>query len=652
MAVALRWVAAFWALFLLAGCSSVSVSTGDSREFLTAKRGDILTSGQLSMNTGLAVQIAGESPHRCHFVEVDCRELVKDSTGLSDEARLAALAELWLQQALLLEKSLAPNPVFSPSPSDPHEVELIEHQRLAAYLEVARYAYGYLFYTERPAIERVFEDRQIQVKDYYNFAVQQVTGDLFEHYRSQAVQSEDGRFEVRVNHWRIQGYLDQLRLAKGRQLPDQILAAAALNFSGVRNEFRREGLGADFVANTALPWLQDGGAQLMKQPWLETPFSPLSVLIRFDEPDLAALMQTRRALIKGYDPHRQSKVEIQDKAVPLSANYTAPYALWLANSGFASQSVLSMFGLDQSLNRPHIYLMQPYDPERRIIIMLHGLASSPEAWVNTANELMGDSRLRKKYQIWQVYYPTSVPLIINRYAIYQAIEQTLEHFDPQGQHPASQQQVLIGHSMGGVLSRLLVSHSDEQVWQEFIHKYNLDEKRSLKAEKKVKPYLVFDPLPQVTRAVFISAPHRGTPMAQGTAARWLGALVRMPVEAFNSMKDLMSYLASPDGTVPLAVKESLNSINNLSDANPFVQMTEALPIADQVTYHSIMGNKTPDLPLAESSDGIVPYRSAHLDGAASELVIPYGHSVQETAQATLEIRRILRAHLDHIDSAE
>jgi hypothetical protein len=38
----------------------------------------------------------------------------------------------------------------------------------------------------------------------------------------------------------------------------------------------------------------------------------------------------------------------------------------------------------------------------------------------------------------------------------------------------------------------------------------------------------------------------------------------------------------------------------------------------------------------------VPYQSSHLPGATSELVIPFSHSVQETPEAILEIRRILR----------
>ena len=102
----------------------------------------------------------------------------------------------------------------------------------------------------------------------------------------------------------------------------------------------------------------------------------------------------------------------------------------------------------RSVGTPHVYLLQPFDPDRRIVVMLHGLASSPEAWINVANEVLGDEELRRNYQIWQVYYPTNLPLAVNNQAIREAIEQTLANFDPQGTAKASHDMVLVGHSMG------------------------------------------------------------------------------------------------------------------------------------------------------------------------------------------------------------
>ncbi|MBQ7248967.1 MAG: alpha/beta hydrolase, partial [Deltaproteobacteria bacterium] len=76
-----------------------------------------------------------------------------------------------------------------------------------------------------------------------------------------------------------------------------------------------------------------------------------------------------------------------------------------------------------------------------------------------------------------------------------------------------------------------------------------------------------------------------------------------------------------------------------------IQASTKLPIASSVPFHSIIGNNTPGVPLEKSNDGIVPYSSAHLEGAASEKVIVSGHSVQETPQGILELRRIINVHL-------
>jgi hypothetical protein len=87
-----------------------------------------------------------------------------------------------------------------------------------------------------------------------------------------------------------------------------------------------------------------------------------------------------------------------------------------------------------------------------------------------------------------------------------------------------------------------------------------------------------------------------------------------------------------------------NSIDNLSDTDPFIVAAANLPISQRVRYHTIVGVYKPAGPLATTNDGVVPYKSAHLDGADSELAIPSWHSVQETPAAILELRRILALH--------
>ena len=60
------------------------------------------------------------------------------------------------------------------------------------------------------------------------------------------------------------------------------------------------------------------------------------------------------------------------------------------------------------------------------------------------------------------------------------------------------------------------------------------------------------------------------------------------------------------------------SVQTLSPRHPYFKALNDRPI--QVPYHSIIGDRgRGDTP--ESSDGIVPYWSSHLNGAQSEIIV-------------------------------
>lgn len=611
----------------LAGCAGVKVSAVSNDDYLALRRGDVLTTGNLSTSAGTALQVVGSDEKRCRADLPACRQVLEGNIGLGDEQRLSALAELWLKEAQDGAKVLS------------------AEARTDAYLESARHAYAYLFLTARTPDQRALEDRQTQVRDYYNFSVQQALGELFERYRGRPPQAEDGEgnFRLHSGNWNIFGRMEDVRLAEGRALPKELIPAAALSFGGLRNQYRRDGLGAELVAVTAKRVVSRSSDEL---PWSETPFPAITAVARFPGETLEQVLATDQVEILAFDPYRQDSVEMAGIPAPLAANFTSGYGLWLARSGFARQSLLTLVGRGEVLERPHVYLLQPFDPDRRIVVMLHGLASSPEAWINVANEVLGDEELRRNYQIWQVYYPTNLPLAVNNQAIRQAIEQTLANFDPHGMAKASHDMVLVGHSMGGVLSRLMLSSSGDHMWDAMLGRYEIEGARLEKAREKLGPYLYFEPLPQVSRAVFAAAPHRGTPFAENRVSRWAAGLVKMPVSMLNRFKEVAQVLVDPNSAAPVALARPLNSIDNLSNQDPFVKAAADLPISSQVHYHSIIGNYTPALDVLLSSDGVVPYASSHLDGADSELVVPSWHSVQETPQAIVEIRRVLHEHLD------
>jgi pimeloyl-ACP methyl ester carboxylesterase len=419
-------------------------------------------------------------------------------------------------------------------------------------------------------------------------------------------------------------------------IPVELISASTLRFNGLRNVYRRDGFGSEFVA------VEPPGAPDDEVPWRTPEYVSMTGALLFDGKTLDEVLSVKQVRVLVKDPYRNDSVTVAGRVVPLAANFTAAYGVWLARSGFASQSIRSLLGREGGIKTPRVMLLQPYDPDRMTVIMLHGLASSPEAWINVSNEVMGDADLQRHYQIWEVYYPTNVPIPVNLVSIRKALDATFRHFDPAGSARASRQVVLIGHSMGGVIARLLVSTSGDRLWGVIPARKNLSPEKRAELRARLSPYLQFTPMPQVTRAVFLASPHRGTPYTQRTLARWFSDLIRLPATVLKevaSISDLMKSDSSGQASLRIP-----NGIGNLSDKDPFIMAAADLPISPSVKYHTIVGVDTPPGPLVDSSDGVVPYRSAHLDGAESELAIPSWHSVQETPAAILELRRILKEH--------
>jgi triacylglycerol esterase/lipase EstA (alpha/beta hydrolase family) len=603
-------------VFGLHACAMVGVKHIGSHDYVTAQRSDVLAAGRLSDRTIQALNVVALTADSCAKAFAACVDTVMRTPGLNDEQRLSATAELWLGKAIKSDR--------------PKSDAAMDDATLDAFLQAARYAYAYLFYTARTPADRAFDLRQVQVIDFYNYAVQRTVIRFFQ----ELPRMSKAWTQMPLAGWTVLRPQTDLKLAGDARAPVELIPAASLRFGGLRNVYTRDGFGSEFVA-VAPPEPPDS-----RIPWRDPDYVAMTGALIFEGHTLDEVIATRQVDIVARDPYRDDAISLADRKVPLAANFTAAYGVWLARSGFASQSIRSLLGREGGIKTPRVLLMQPYDPDRLIVVMLHGLASSPEAWINVSNEVMGDENLRRNYQVWEVYYPTNAPVPVNLAGIRKALDETLRHYDPTGQARASRNMVLVGHSMGGVIARLLVSSSGDRLWSVIPMPKQLSAARQARIRQRLAPYLHFTPMPQVTRAVFLASPHRGTPYAQQKLARWIGNLIRLPANLLSDFADLAADLKND---APNSKPARLpNSIDNLSDTDPFIVAAANLPISPRVRYNTILGVYKPKGPLPTTSDGVVPYTSAHLDGAESELVIPSWHSVQETPTAILELRRILR----------
>ena len=613
-------------LTLLNGCAVVKVREQRASEADIARRADVLGSGRLSVDAASVLASTGLDEDRCRSEPEPCAGQLHQAAP--EEAWLATIAEVRTLRMQEAAKAMQEAP------------EVAAHEAMDA----ARWAYAYLFMTARTSEQRAFESRQGRVLRLYNRAVEVTSQALFEVARARGTAPDQTQ---QVHNLRLHIALHGLERGHGES-PEMLLASDTLGFDNLRAVYGRDGFGSSLVAVFASPGADAAPAASAPPdpPYRDTRYLPVTAALRFEGATLDQVLATEDVHLDVYNPYRHERETVAGRSVPLAANFSAAYGVWLARSKLAQLSLSSLLRPRQERPfDPRVYLTQPYDPDKRVVILVHGLASSPEAWVNLANELLGDDELRRHYQVWQVFYPTNLGMLSSRASIDQALRATFAHFDPQGDDRASQRAVLVGHSMGGVIARLLVSDSGEQVMERSLQSLPPAQAEALAREPKVRELTVFHPLPEIGRAVFLAAPHRGADVSEGWALRLVRRAIRLPFTVLRDSADLfqrnkideqeLKRIGFHEGRPPTGP-------DDLSPDSLFMCSTADLPIEAGLPYHSIIGWHDPALPLAQSSDGLVPYASSHLDGALSEKAIPSGHSVQETPAAILELRRILR----------
>jgi pimeloyl-ACP methyl ester carboxylesterase len=283
---------------------------------------------------------------------------------------------------------------------------------------------------------------------------------------------------------------------------------------------------------------------------------------------------------------------------------------------------------------------QPYDPNKIPLICVHGLMDSPATWVPMINMLRSDPEIRHRYQVWFYSYPSGYPYPYSAAIMREQLDAV------NATYRGHKKVVLIGHSMGGLISRTMLTDSGMTLWNAAFKEPPDQLKVSEKTRKLLTEALIFKHRSEVGRAIFISTPHRGSELATTWAGRIGSSLVKAPVTLIGVANEARSMVTMD--TSALHLKRVPNSIDTLAPNNRFVKTINTIPLTPGIPYDSIMGDRgkggNKDHTPPVSTDGIVPYWSSHLDGAQSELIVPSNHSAHQNPQAIQEVRRILKLH--------
>jgi pimeloyl-ACP methyl ester carboxylesterase len=290
-------------------------------------------------------------------------------------------------------------------------------------------------------------------------------------------------------------------------------------------------------------------------------------------------------------------------------------------------------------------MLEPYQPDKIPLILVHGLLSSPDTYGELYNQLRSDPVLLADYQVWVFKYATGKPFIRAASDLRAELDRVIELHDPELTNEYLRSGVLVGHSMGGLITRLMISYSGERVWNSVsripLEVLATDEKtRASFAER-----FYFDPHPMISRAVFIATPHRGSSTAGRALGKFASALV------VQSDTGIEQIIEDNPGAIRDTLADGLpTSIDMLDPDQPFLKILGSLDMSESVTKHSIIGVGGPVMGLFES-DGLVPLQSAKLDRVDTERRIATSHNgILKHPQTALELRRILFDHAELLQS--
>ena len=333
-------------------------------------------------------------------------------------------------------------------------------------------------------------------------------------------------------------------------------------------------------------------------------------------------------------PAKQPMTSVEGKTCPVAANFSAPIGYYQPPPNLLLVSLMAMLRSGHYMEKTGLYFLQPYDPDRTPLVFVHGLFSTPFDWVQTINGLQADPEIRKHYQFWVFAYPTGNPIL------YSALRLREELARADKLYPNHRPYVVVGHSMGGMLAHMQVVTATQAMWEKTLGQTAKSIFRQKSRDSLIVRATIFQANPRIKRVVFICTPHRGSEMASSGLGRFGISLISLPLNIATKMKDA---LTSADLVQLTGSSKRLpNSITGLKPSNPGLPVINSAPIS--VPYHSIIGDRGKgDSP--NSTDGVVPYWSSHLDGAQSECIVPGPHGSCELPQTIAELDRILRLNL-------
>jgi len=515
-------------------------------------------------------------------------------------------------------------------------------------------SYDYLFSEDLERSRNVYDPQFRAVCDLYNESLEDTLRLLCQNNniqpgQSYTIRTPDRDFVVRT-------------AMRGNWQPDEFARyefVSDYEIETLRNRHTTYGLGVPLIAVRRTPG--DSGQEPREEYYPQGLSYSVTALMRCIEPeDGRRPGEARTCVLEFFDPLTANQIQLAEHWVPLETDLTTPLAFFLDSPEFrkrnrATEGLINPHGSQQQRG---LYMLEPYDPSRIPVLMVHGLWSSPMTWMDMFNDLRSFPEVRERYQFWFYLYPSGQPFWISATQLRSDLVAMRDAFDQGRRDAALDQMVLVGHSMGGLVSRMQTIDSGDDFWS-----IVSDQPAATAAEAvtkirgpnedrhKLVSTLFFKPSHSVKRVITIGTPHRGSDFANDYT-RWLARkIIRLPAMSVNIGTRLA--LQNPSLFRDSELLTVANAIDSLSPESPIFPVMLRAKRATGVKYHNIIGVlEDPSFFVPRGrNDGVVAYESATMDDVESELIVNADHtSIHMTPKAIFEVRRILLEHLEEVDA--
>jgi hypothetical protein len=503
----------------------------------------------------------------------------------------------------------------------------------AYYLAAAVYAYAFLMPGQHGTPPSGIDPRLRWAADIYNQAL------------TQAAKSHDGAYAIPMGgtfnlpFGELTVTFNEADLIWADYRMKNFIPAADVEVRGLRNRYRTPGIGAPLAASIE----PVDGAASKQYHYIPVRLKiPVTAFLRLDDPRGALKSGKLKGELEFYTPDSARSIKVNGVEVPIEFETTSALALTLEGSPVWDSEIAGFRSGDFTIGDKKfegLFMLHPHRTGRIPVVLVHGTASSPARWAEMVNELENDPGFWANYEIWLFMYNTGNPIAYSGMLLRDALTKTVAELDPEGKDPGLKQMVVIGHSQGGLLTKMTVVDTGMHLWPFKVPPGELTV--SAETRELLTHALIFKPLPFVKRVVFIATPHGGSYQALGFLGRLGSWFVNLPGRFVKMNVELLTLQTK--GLVLGTASGIPTSITNMTPGNPFIKNLASVPIADGVTAHSIIAVEG-DGPVKEGGDGVVKYVSAHIDGVASEKVVRSSHSVQGNPETIQEVKRILIEH--------